>query len=1125
ISKLDNKTAWYENIDGLGNFGAQQLITNQEAVAMLSLKDIDGDGDNDLLFLSDFEISWLENIDGKGSFSNKRIIASKVTRFFGSFYLADMNNDGFLDIVGTSKGGFNTVFWIQNEDGYGTYGNLIEIDNTARGAKFAETGDMDGDGDLDIVAAIPNNDDILWYENIDGLGTFTKKVVTLNFDNVAIARVVDIDNDSDLDVIAGANYLYGDDIALYENIDGLGTFRLKQIVTNIPKGVVWLDTGDMDGDNDMDILQASFSSDNLVWYENIDGLGEFGKEKMITRIPSIPRSIITVDIDGDGDEDVASTGMDARISWYDNLDGIGTFSPQKIITSGLLQALFITAGDVDQDNDIDLLAIHSSVDSGNILVWYENTDGNGNFDEEKVIKVGLNAHEIHMADMDGDTDMDIVSNSEIAEIVWYENIDGNFSTKHVILPDANAATILPLDIDNDGDIDVAYGVGNATRGEFQWVENIDGNGNFGSFNLISPYEGFIRHMTSIDFDSDGDFDIVGSSNQLKLSENRNGQGRFSHKSTFQTFSSVDESIGADLDGDGNIDVLYISRVDRKIAWYKNLDGTNFSDEMLIFNRSQIGDIEVTDIDNDGDTDIVLTSITDGKISWLENKDNAEPLNLTATLITPNCNVSDSATIQVDVSGGSVPYNYTLLDESGTVTIVPYQTTNLFENLATGQYIIRVMDSNDQVINDSFSVPDSTPIALELLVDKGECLVDPTDGIYKSGRIKIEPTGGIPPYQAYIARTFGGISNPSVSDPLLYEGLGQGIYEVTVIDAGGCSVFETVQISDSSCAPAELQFTTSIEVNEGSQSLTVPFELSGEINGGFTVDYTINALTAENTTDFDGTNGTLTFAGTDEEIQNITISIIDDNAIEANESFNIVLSNQSSTDVLLLEDTVIATISDNDLIPGSSGISFETSNIVVDEDAEFATLNVTLVGNVQESFTIDYSTVDNDAQSVEDYIPTSGSLTFAGFNGELQQISIPIVNDNIAEIQENFSVSLSNISTTLIPIIENIATVAIKDNTIATPLSITNWELSVITCNGANDASILVNVSGGTPPYSFSLQDQMGNTIVDAHNTNYFENLSSGDYYISVEDATNETTTGTLINISEPTIISASYTIG
>lgn len=69
----DNKIAWYENIDGNGNFIQHIITTSANGAYCVYSCDIDGDEDNDIFAASalDNTMAWYENTDGNGTFSEE----------------------------------------------------------------------------------------------------------------------------------------------------------------------------------------------------------------------------------------------------------------------------------------------------------------------------------------------------------------------------------------------------------------------------------------------------------------------------------------------------------------------------------------------------------------------------------------------------------------------------------------------------------------------------------------------------------------------------------------------------------------------------------------------------------------------------------------------------------------------------------------------------------------------------------------------------------------------------------------------------------------------------------------------------------------------------------------------
>src|SRR5690606_14473550 len=77
----------------------------------------------------------------------------------------------------------------------------------------------------------------------------------------------------------------------------------------------------------MDILSASISS--MLWFENLDGLGNFEQAQIIEDDLSYCESIYTADFDGDADKDIVVADYFGNyFAWYENLDGQANFSPR-----------------------------------------------------------------------------------------------------------------------------------------------------------------------------------------------------------------------------------------------------------------------------------------------------------------------------------------------------------------------------------------------------------------------------------------------------------------------------------------------------------------------------------------------------------------------------------------------------------------------------------------------------------------------------------------------------------------------------------------------------------------------------------------------------------------------------
>jgi hypothetical protein len=590
----DDKVAWYENLDGKGTFGNQRVITTAAdgAVSMYT-GDVDGDGDQDVISASrnDRKIAWYENTDGKGTFGAQRVIITSAgsAGFNWSMYAGDVDGDGDLDVLSASaSAGDSKIAWYENTDGKGTFGAQRVITNTAAYiGRSVYAGDIDGDGDVDVLTTSPvygGDSTVEWYENTDGKGTFgTQRVIATAADRAKSVYAGDLDGDGDVDVLA-TSYRIGQarvldyKTAWYENTDGKGTFGTQHVImispaADLPTSV---NAADVDGDGDLDVLSASYHDDKVAWYENMDGQGTFGKQRIITTAANGARSVYASDVDGDGDLDVLSAshvyGGGNTIAWYENTDGKGTFGNQRVITTRVNGARSVYAGDVDGDGDLDVL---SASRYDNKVAWYENTDGKGTFGNQRVITTAADrAHTVYAGDVDGDGDLDVLSASysPYGQISWYENTDakGNFGPQRVITTAAGGPSMYVGDVDGDGDLDVLSTSYN-TAGKITWFENSDGKGTFANSHVVTTALIGAWTVYAGDVDGDGDLDVISDGdNKIAWYENTDGKGTFGAPRVIAT-PFIDGPVHAgDMDGDGDLDVLSAHGNADKIAWYENL---------------------------------------------------------------------------------------------------------------------------------------------------------------------------------------------------------------------------------------------------------------------------------------------------------------------------------------------------------------------------------------------------------------------------------------------------------------------------------------------------------------------------------------------------------------------------
>ncbi len=372
-----------------------------------SLQDCDGDGLPDPCAIT---VQWDINE------------ISNATDYATDIFLGDLDGDDDLDVVTTS---FNSgrIAWHENLDGLGTFGPEQVIYGAAASANSVHVVDVDGDMDNDVVAGWAGDDTVAWFENLDGLGTFGPPIsITTLAAGVQSVFATDIDSDSNPDILSAS---FSDNkIAWYENTDGLGSFGAQQVISSNMNGAQAAIAVDVDGDTFIDVVAVSFDDDKVSWFKNTDGLGTFGTEVVISNVAAGATDVIAFDADGDTDIDLAvAVSGDQQIVWYENLDGLGTFGGPQLVTNLVDGVQALAAADIDGDGDLDLLSASFQDDD---VAWYENTDGLGTFGFKQIVAERNGAAGVVAGDIDSDGDNDVVSCSWFADdVTWYRNTGEN----------------------------------------------------------------------------------------------------------------------------------------------------------------------------------------------------------------------------------------------------------------------------------------------------------------------------------------------------------------------------------------------------------------------------------------------------------------------------------------------------------------------------------------------------------------------------------------------------------------------------------------------------------------------------------------------------------------------------
>ena len=347
-----------------------------------------------------------------------------------SVVVADLDGDGDQDMLVGNLGYTTTINYtvsVRFNDGTGNYqaGYELSLPTGVAPVGLAH-GDVDGDGNVDLVVAGGGSGSVLVYANT-GQGNFTlSNTLTAQTSPATVAPATvalgDVDGDGDLDIVT-ADYLGSSGIYVYAN-NGSGTFNLRTgtppLALGTGPGKIVL--GDLDGDGDLDIVIASDGNFTQNYSVNIglnDGAGRFTIPSYGTwRPPTRPLDVVLGDVDGDGDLDLitANNGITSSLGNSVSVrlnNGSGLFTPHptnpSISFNNLLPPSELALGDVDADGDLDLLF---TTPSGSAFVYLNNGQGSFVQPAGNASFYAGSQNGLALADVDGDGDLDVIACSD-----------------------------------------------------------------------------------------------------------------------------------------------------------------------------------------------------------------------------------------------------------------------------------------------------------------------------------------------------------------------------------------------------------------------------------------------------------------------------------------------------------------------------------------------------------------------------------------------------------------------------------------------------------------------------------------------------------------------------------------
>jgi hypothetical protein len=646
-----------------------------------ALGDLDGDGDLDLVANDEAVVGGFDYFENTGDAATPAFVlrtgAANPLNGMGTLgnapALGDFDGDGDLDLVaGSQTGGFRAF----ENTGSATQPAFAELSGAANPLSTQDAGifsnpafgDLDGDGDLDLVSG---NYDGTFQTIINFAGRSVVRVgpganPLFGFDVGAIAAVAlgDLDGDGDLDAFGGSNY---GDFRYYENTGSAASaafverFGAANPLFGRDVGVYSSPVlGDLDGDGDLDVVSGSAAGQLLYTLNTGTAIAPAFAGLFVFAVPAHPNCRPSLgDLDGDGDLDIV-TGDGSGVFYYLERTGAsittafvehtGEANPLDGRDVGTIAAPALS--DLDRDGDLDLVSGSGSP----LLVVFENTGGaaspaflarTGDTNPFGAFSPGPLPTPA-LGDLDADGDPDVLAGTQTGIFGYLESfltsspqppVELTGSANPLSGQDVGALSAPALaDLDGDGDFDAVSG---EDFGAFRYFENTGTirtpafAARTGAANPLDGRDvGDEAQPALADLDADGDVDLLAgrSAGDFDYFANTGdavtplfAAGTANPFGLAGVGSPSSAPVLGDLDRDGDLD-LVVGRYYGGLAYFENTGAATapvFSERTGAANPLAELDVAyytrpaLADFDRDGDLDLICGS-EGGRFRYFEN---------------------------------------------------------------------------------------------------------------------------------------------------------------------------------------------------------------------------------------------------------------------------------------------------------------------------------------------------------------------------------------------------------------------------------------------------------------------------------------------------------------------------
>jgi hypothetical protein len=360
----------------------------------LAFGDLDGDGKPDAVAANyhSGNVSVYRNTSTNGAV-NSSSFAARVDFTVGGtpvlVRLVDLDGDSKLDIVCVNQGS-STLSLLRNTATSGviegaSFAAKVDL-STPGDPRWVTVGDLNGDGKPDLASASYGSGKFSLFQNDSTAGAFNfaARVDITPASSTANLEAGDIDGDGQFDLVVA--YAATPALGIYRNIHTAGALGAGSFATpvNFATGNgATVTLGDLDGDGKLDVTTPNQSDNTLSVLRNTSTLGEITTNSLAARVSFVtggyPYSAVISDLDADGKPDVAVADSGSHtVSVFRNASSLGSFTSTSLLSRVAYVVgtgpRVIGAADIDGDGFIDLGTPNLSQSSFSVL---RNTGTNG----------------------------------------------------------------------------------------------------------------------------------------------------------------------------------------------------------------------------------------------------------------------------------------------------------------------------------------------------------------------------------------------------------------------------------------------------------------------------------------------------------------------------------------------------------------------------------------------------------------------------------------------------------------------------------------------------------------------------------------------------------------------------